>query len=371
MRQKMLFASGLMMLVTMLIVMNGMPVSAVQNETDLLAGRPSLQSYKIYFTEMNNEASRFDRSNVGLSRLAGLLQRLGAELYTLEWRNPIPVDANLIVVAGPINDLTGDQTARLWSYLNNNGRLLVLAEPLADRVRALPADEGLFALTWTDMSIRAREDVLVIEDGMQTVQVPSEEEVAEGTPVPTPQFTEAPILVSDFVTTNIVADHPLMQGVTGELAFFRARSLEVDESLQIAEALALAFSNEEFYGETRFSDYLDNGLSDYNMEEDSVRGIMPLIAVSTNPETGARLVLIGDRDFATNGGGFQTSPPNSPSFLYPDNVQVMLNAITWLLDADASEVSFPTPGATSTATVTATPTPEMTATPEPEGETAS
>ena len=63
----------------------------------------------------------------GLSRFAGLLSQLGANLFTLEWRTGFPTDADLIVIAGPTTDLAPDQIARLWSYMNNKGRVLLLA----------------------------------------------------------------------------------------------------------------------------------------------------------------------------------------------------------------------------------------------------
>ena len=48
------------------------PITQV-SAANLLQDAPSLDGYKIYFTEANGEASRFDRSAEGLSRFAGLL----------------------------------------------------------------------------------------------------------------------------------------------------------------------------------------------------------------------------------------------------------------------------------------------------------
>jgi hypothetical protein len=78
-----------------------------------------------------------------------------------------------------------------------------------------------------------------------------------------------------------------------------------------------------------------------------------------NIATGTRVVVIGDREFATNGGGLQTSPPYSASFLYPDNPRFLVNAVAWLLDVEsnASQLTFPTPGPTATPTTTPSPTP--------------
>jgi hypothetical protein len=362
MHHRVLMVLTLGMIVLLLIAISGAPVSsAVQTtEDNLLQGRARLDSYKIYFTEANGEASRFDRSDSGLSRLAGLFQRLGAELYTLEWRYPLPTDASLIIVAGPVGDLSADQTARLWSYLNNNGRLLILTDPIMEKTRALPAGDGLFQLLWSDMGLQALDDMVVLEGDMQTIEAPADE-VDEGTPTPTPAFVQAPMLIQDFVTTNFSTASPMTTDLDGGLAFFGARSLAVDSSLQVSEASALVFSDSGYYGETDLRGYLDTGISQYAEDEDTLRGALPLIGVATNPTTGARVILIGDRDFATNSGGLQTSPPNSASFLYPANVQFLLNAVAWLMDAEpAQDLSFGTPGPTSTPTITPSPVPTET-----------
>ena len=143
MRQKALLAALALMLVIGLTLSGGIAVSPASADT-LLQGAPRLDGVQVYFTESGSEASRFDRSDEGLSRLAGLLRQQGAALHTLEWRTRFPDEADLIIIAGPTNDLSADQTARLWSYVNNNGRLLLLADPLIDRNRALSsARDGL------------------------------------------------------------------------------------------------------------------------------------------------------------------------------------------------------------------------------------
>jgi len=361
MRHKLLVILGFIVVLTTLIAMTGAPVAATQTD-DLLEGYAQLDNAQIYFSEDNGEASRFDRSARGLSRLGGLLQQLGADLYTLEWRRPIPADADLVVIAGPFDDLTSSQIVRLWMYLREGGRLLLLVDPPIARVRPLPAARGLFELTWNDLGIRGLDNMVATEGPLHTVAPPQEEpdEDAEG-PTPTPPAEiETPTLLIDFTTTSLNASHPITADLQGEIGFFGARSLEVDSSISLSssEAQALAFSPADYYGETRYDDYRNTGIAEYDETVDAVRGPQPLIAAAGEPASGMRVVLIGDRDFATNGGGLQTSPANSPSFLYPTNADLLLNSITWLLEADAVELSFPTPGPTSTPTVTPTAAPE-------------
>ncbi|MFO7323391.1 MAG: hypothetical protein DIU68_016800 [Chloroflexota bacterium] len=320
----------------------------------LLQEVPRLDGANIYFTEAGKEASRFDRSDAGISRFAGLLRMLGANLHTLEWRTGFPANADLIVIAGPVDDLQPDQIARLWAYVNNGGRLLLLADPVVNPVRALPANSGLFQLMWADMGLRARSDIAVVES--DRIASPP----ADGTEEP--QAGSAGALIVDFVTANINTSHPIASGGISEVAFFGARTLEFDASPQGYEVTPLIYTDSNFYGETAYAAYLEDGTFTFNIGQDTTRGELALAAAYDNPRANSRVVVIGDREFATNGRGLQTSPPNTASFLYPGNVRFLLNAVTWLLDSEPVDLSFPTPGPTATATITPSPTP----TPTPE-----
>ncbi len=298
---------------------------------------PRLDGYKIYFTEANGEASRFDRSGAGLSRLAGLLWQLGAEMETLDWRSGIPADADLIIMAGPNGDLSADATARLWSYLDADGKLLLLTDPVTGTGRTqlgLSDNATLLTLLWSEVGIRA----------------------GSGAVVSLPSTADEP-LAENLTTADVDTAHPVA-AAAGELAFFLARPVDVDSSIQRFSNTPLVFSPGAYYGEVSYNDYLNAGEIAYNVGEDTPRGRIPLAAAAQSTTSNTRIVLIGDRDFATNDGGWQTSPPRSASFLYPANLSFMLNSITWLLDVEEAtpeEFVLATPGPTATPTITPTP----------------
>ncbi|HMM26693.1 MAG TPA: hypothetical protein PKD46_00240 [Aggregatilineaceae bacterium] len=312
-----------------------------------------LDGANIYFSEASREATPYDRSGWGLSRFAGLLSALGANIHVLDWRADVPANADLVVIASPTRDIEDYMSARLWAYLKNGGALLIMADPLIVREdggvlitemnsRALKSSSGLFLLTWPDFGIRALDDVVVTENA------------AGG-------------LDRDLMTSEINANHPILQNVTGPLAFFGARSIEIDSSIQPYEAQGLVFTAPDYYGETVYVDYLQLNTEAYNPGTDTARGRLPLIAASENRETGARIVLIGDGGFAANGEGFVSAPSNSAGFVFPANVQLMMNTVAWLVRADPAQTEtfeFPTPGATATPTpvivLTPTPTPAVT-----------
>ena len=358
MRRNILLSSSILLLIITLLAGGIAPGVSDVRADSLLQGIPGLDGKRVYFAASNSEANRFDRSEAGLSRFASLLRILGADLFTLDWQDGIPTDADLIIVAGPTKE-SQVEIAWLWSYLENGGRLLLLVDPLY-RVHSM--QRGLFELTWVDMGFRARDDIVATEGPVQTFSpAPAQTRAGEPTSTPAPSF-EAPSLLTEFTTTHL-AQHPITAGIESGLTFFGTRSIEVDGTpSQYVTVTSLVFSGSDFYGETAFQDYLDGYGAEYNIEEDTARGTLVLAAAIENSATGSRIVLIGDREFATNGGGLQTSPPYSPSFLYPDNIRFLLNAVVWLVEAEGElvDIPFPTPGPTATPTSTLSPTPTPT-----------
>ncbi|MBN1564146.1 MAG: hypothetical protein JXA10_09920 [Anaerolineae bacterium] len=356
-------------LAVIIMVAASMPATPHAAADQLLQGVPRLDGYRIYFSESAGEASRFDRTTEGLSRFAGLLELQGAQLYTLEWRNGIPADADLIVIAGLGGDLNAQYTAWLWDYLQDGGRLLFLVDPRIGKT-GIASASGIFELLWTDMGLRGRNDLVMAESGETIEVIPPTPRAArdQATPTPPPPVS-VPRMITQFATGNINASHPIGAGFTDTLTFFGARSLESDEAPRQSQVTSLVFTDSNFYGETDFTTYLSTGYVEYNIGTDTGRGNLVLASALENTVTGTRMIFIGDRQFALNGYGLQTSPSYSGSFLYPGNVRFLLRAAAWLLDADMTdtvELTFPTPGPTSTPTITPSPTPLPTATPVPD-----
>jgi uncharacterized repeat protein (TIGR01451 family) len=328
----MLIAFGLLLLGSV------RPTATVQAE-GLLQGVPLLNGYKIYFTEANGEAVRFNREANGISRLAGLLRLLGAELFTLDWRASFPTDADLVIVAGSTSDFSADQTARLWTYLDADGSLLLLSDPITGTTRSpqgLRAESGIFTLMWDDAGMRVRDDIVVTEN-------------TSGGGAP---------LVEDFLSANYNDAHPIAAGAGGELYFSTVRSVAIDSSLQSFIVTPLVFSPDDYYGEISFFEYRETDLAEYNIGEDTTRGAQAVVVTAENSAANVRVALIGDRDFILNGGGLRTSPATSAAFVYPENARFMMRLIAWLLQADPAntyEFTFDTPGPTATVTITPTP----------------
>jgi hypothetical protein len=354
------------------------PIPAYAQE--LLQVIPDLSGVNIYFSELYQEASQFDRASTGISRFAGLLRLAGANLFTLEWRKGIPQDADLIVIAGPATDILPENVARLWAYLQRGGRVLLAVDAFDARGainRALPA-RGLFELTWADLGLQARVDVVVKLDGTRPLDVVE----LDRNGVETFRFSgDAPILNPSFYTRRVNPAHPITEGLVSLLSagdesvpanlysifVSGARSLQIDGSVQDFSVTPLLFTDDPtLYGETDFARYQTNGYSEYNIGTDTTLGSeMILAAAYASTRTNGRLILLGDADLLRNGTGFVTSPAYSGAFVHPMNVQFMLRSVSWLVDRPLTLVDLPLPAPTATATITPTPTPTPTLEPTP------
>jgi hypothetical protein len=351
----------------------GSPTASMQGVTDM----PDLSGINIYFSEANAEYGQFDRSGVGVSRFSALLRLMGANTFTLEWRKGIPADAHLVIIPNPKTVLTSEMVARLWPYLQRGGRVLLVVDALDSTGAPSRAQVGLFELTWSDLGIRARNDVLVVPGELREVTLPA-------TDTSEARTVSAPLLVTALSTQRVNPDHPITNRLLpylggdaeeadenlSSLYFNSARSIELNGALSSASITPLIFADvPETYGESAYADYTATGYSEFNIGSDTAPGDLIMAAAFDDPVLQSRMIVLGDADFLQNGAGFLTSPAYTGAFVYPNNVRFMVNAVAWLLGRDISDILLPPPGPTATPTITPSPTavPLPTATPAPDG----
>jgi len=85
---------------------------------------------KIYFSYGNGENRIDDFSNNGFSSINIDLeaQSMNLESFNLDGFNPIPSDADAIVIAGPKKKINDSSLNMIEKYLNSSGRLLILLD---------------------------------------------------------------------------------------------------------------------------------------------------------------------------------------------------------------------------------------------------
>ncbi len=243
-----------------------------------------------YFTRGHTELSIESDADTGLSRAAdGLLQLGIASDQVNLLTQDIPADATALVIAGPQSAFAAEEVAKIATFVREGGRLLVMANPpyidptFGQVNNTLLADDPLADFLWEEYGLRLAEN-FVVDNGSSFD--------SEFNPVPT-----------------LFGNHPIMDGFNASTSIVLsiARTIEVTESPEQAAYFrnGLLFSSQDSYAETQVRDFQGGDLTTFDEDSDP-SGPLPLAAAANsvgevNFEAGARVVIIGDADWATNG----------------------------------------------------------------------
>lgn len=256
------------------------------------AARPA-----VFFVEGHGERAPddFDR-RTGYSRIATRLrdENLDVDVVHLAEARSVPNRCALLIVAGPVKEFTPFEIAMVRDYLDRKGRLLLLLDA---RVKT-----GLEPLL-LDWGAIVGDDVVLDE---------------------TRTLSGRELYVSSY------PDHPITAPLQGLAAvFFLPRSIRArpaDGSADKPAFAALAACSAKGWAE--FDP--DDPTVDFDRGVDIAGPVPVAVAIERGPVPGVRvqirptrLVVIGDSDFAANGG------------LMGANADLFLNAVNWLLERDA------------------------------------
>lgn len=231
---------------------------------------------KVYFLTGHNERpADGDAANEegGFGRAADALRNENYQVASLVLATvgDVPDDADVVIIPGPTRPFLSEEHSALQRYLERGGALLVLVDPLAKT--DLYADLDRWGVSLGD-------DFIV--DQLQALA---------GSPL-TP------------VANGYNRDHPITKDLREVTLFHVARSVEVEPEMK-DRFQPIVYTSESSWAERNLE-------AEPKFDGDDVRGPVaiaaagfPLVgeaAADTPPdrEEGARLVLVGDSDFATN-----------------------------------------------------------------------
>ena len=245
----------------------------------------------VYFITGHGERSIKDISKAGYSAARDAIeaQNYCAKDLFLMRCTEIPVDAAVVVVAGPTAMIVEKEAEMLHTYMRRGGNVLILVEP--------ETKTGVSSLL-KPYGIGVGNDIIV--DKLSSIF---------GTDYLTP-------IVSEY------ADHPVMQDFVTASIFPSVRSISaIGKQNQVTE---VAFTGAKSWAETDF-EKLRQGMASFDPQEDS-QGPVP-IAVLSEVECGdkdkkgatSRMIVFGDSDFASNG-----------SFNLSGNRYLFMNILSWL-----------------------------------------
>lgn len=237
---------------------------------------------KILFTEGHGEATLDPQSDgYSLSQARELLGKDNFETSTWDGlgRGEVPAGINLVVIAGPRTNLAQPEFDALGRYLDQGGRLLFLADPVVSNGQIQlvdPALRGFFAKYGIEVN-----DDLVFD--------PSSEITF---------FGAGALLTDEF------GDHPIVEA----LAQTRTRVLlRLARSVRPAttppadwKVSQLVIGSQESWGETDFVGLMNNQEPSPGGADPQGRVPLAVAASKGDDNTGGRIVVFGDADFATD-----------------------------------------------------------------------
>lgn len=213
----------------------------------------------------------------------------------------IPEDTDLIVIAGPQIPLTEAEVLVLKAYLDDGGAMIVMEEPiLASSFGDSP--DPLADYLSEDWGVILGQDIIV-DSG-------------------TEYFFWA---VAD---TDTYGNHIILQKLIEDVTLFfpTARSVQVGEQVANVNSLVLVstapYDEYESWAETDLEGLVnfENPTPD---EGEDLLGSVPIAVVGENSLTGARLVVIGDSDFA-----------NDTYYLSQTNGDLLINSVDWATEQE-------------------------------------
>lgn len=239
----------------------------------------------VYFERSRGELDPTDTTQQGLSGINLGMQESGLITQPLNLTQiasaggDIPADAGALIFARPTSDLTTAEVAVIERYLQRGGALFIMTDPLFNEDRFLKADGPFNQFLWTNYGLRALDAVIV--DPGASFQTPL-----------------------DVLSAAIFPENAIVARMNSENApaYFRlARALEVSETPPASVPNGrLILSSEQSYGETDLTTLSQTSTYRYDEGVD-LPGPLTSAVWAYHQQTGAKILMVGDADFVTNG----------------------------------------------------------------------
>ena len=244
----------------------------------------------IYFVSGHDEPNLSDRSARGYFRLVDELEsRFYKSREVSLAKESVPLDASLLILAGPHTDLTKEELNRLYDYFEKGGKLILAIDPV------LPGEGNRLQSFLFKLGIELGNDVVIDPAGQS----------AGG----------------DFLVAFIerYAKHPAVSELKAASLSPLARSVrrrpKLPDQMKVTE---LAFTGSQSWAEKDLN-ALENGKFNYDEGVDPA-GPISVAATIESLEGKGKMFVIGDSDMF-----------NNEYFRAGGNASLMLGILDWLL----------------------------------------
>lgn len=252
--------------------------------TQAIARLLNAGTFKVYFETSLGTLDPLGTSQQGLSAVHLGMQESGLTTSALDLAalaaagSPIPDDAAAVIIARPTVEPGPAELALLDAYLKQGGALLILADIQFSANPVMGADSLFNEYLWTTYGLRAENAVVV--DYTSSIRTPLD-------------------VIGAAVATGVDIAARLDPEKAPTL-FRLARSLDINSENPPVNSGFIIMSSPESYGETDLTTLAETGA--YAPDPASDRAGPQVIAGwAWDQTTGAKILLIGDSDFITNG----------------------------------------------------------------------
>jgi hypothetical protein len=270
-------------------------------------------------------ASAIDPGPDGISRLAEIFTRLGARTESVSLSEPLPEEAEVVVLSRPLQAIPADALARLWRHIEQGNGFLLTIDPIGyPEERTESADGGLGRLLTTDYGVSFRDTFL-----------------AE------PWFTNDTVAAIEGSIVRTYADslepHPVIEPLArfGVPIYLRGARTVRTEPFGIRSFAYPLLLSESAYGETTREVFVFRDAParlELNIGADEM-GTLVLAGLGENVETGSRIAVLGDTAVVQNGFGLEqiTSETGDEVPRFPGDQILAERLAAWLLDLPEEE----------------------------------
>lgn len=249
----------------------------------------------VYFLTGNGEYTTDASADSNYNAVSTALE---AKNYTVSSLNllatpKIPSDALAIIVAGPTKPLSQQEIDLIKAYQDKGGALVYLAEPTPATQFGTATDPMVDYLS-KNWGILLDDDVIIDPSSQQPLIAVSQ------------RFGDSPITQKMYTLALVMPS---------------ARSVREGTPPQGVTLTPLAYSSDEAWGETDFTSINENKVTKDTSKD--IPGPVTLAVSGTNSTTNARVLVVGDSDFA-----------GSKAYNSYGNSDFILNSIDWAAQQD-------------------------------------